>query len=246
MARAAAEKTVQLLCIGRMDDSHQPLWQQLEREGVSVSFARTQRAGVQMAAELQPQVVLISIVEGHSSGERICRLLGRTLPGAQRLLICDRASVTENSCEGRLVRPFTVRKLREVVQELLKFARPHVLSVGPLTLDLTTRVLTTPRGQSRVTPKQAALLQIFLERPNRVISRRDLMERIWNTAYLGDTRTLDVHIRWLRERIEEDPTRPQILLTRRGVGYYLNVEQSCGLDELLDEESAAEPLLLAD
>ncbi len=61
---------------------------------------------------------------------------------------------------------------------------------------------------THLTPKQCHLLAIFMQRPNQVISREDLMKEIWDTHYLGDTRTLDVHIRWLREKIEADPTRP--------------------------------------
>ena len=60
-----------------------------------------------------------------------------------------------------------------------------------------------------------------MQHPNQVISRRELMEHIWKTGYLGDTRTLDVHVRWLREKIELDPDRPEILVTKRGVGYVL-------------------------
>jgi two-component system phosphate regulon response regulator PhoB len=69
----------------------------------------------------------------------------------------------------------------------------------------------------------ASLLEQFLRQPNQIIGRHTLMEEVWNTSYFGDTRTLDVHIRWLREIIEQDPSSPKLLRTVRGVGYILSV-----------------------
>lgn len=73
------------------------------------------------------------------------------------------------------------------------------------------------------TPKEAHLLAILMQHPGQVVSRARIMREVWQTDYLGDTRTLDVHICWLRHKLEADPTRPQLLLTLRGVGYVLNV-----------------------
>jgi DNA-binding response OmpR family regulator len=70
-----------------------------------------------------------------------------------------------------------------------------------------------------LTPKQAQLLEEFVRYPNQVVSRRQLMQNVWRTDYIGDTRTLDVHIRWVREIIEEDPAQPKLLRTVRGKGY---------------------------
>ena len=79
-----------------------------------------------------------------------------------------------------------------------------------------------------------------MRRPNQVISRKDLMDQIWNTEYLGDTRTLDVHVRWLREKIEADPKRPVLLLTRRGVGYVLAVPELVATSNIQDEVEVLE------
>ena len=73
------------------------------------------------------------------------------------------------------------------------------------------------------TPKEAHLLAILMQHPGQVVSRARIMKEVWQTDYLGDTRTLDVHICWLRQKLEADPTRPQLLLTQRGVGYVLNL-----------------------
>ncbi len=141
------------------------------------------------------------------------------------MLISEAGAASDAPCEMRLVRPFTVRKQRELVLKLLAAAAPHILRAGTLQLDPVARLVTTPAGQQRLTPKQCSLLAMLMQHPNQVISRRDIMERIWNTTYLGDMRTLEVHIRWLREKIEAEPTRPTTLLTRRGVGYMLSVPE---------------------
>ena len=75
-------------------------------------------------------------------------------------------------------------------------------------------------------PKEARLLAILMQHPGRVVSRAKIMKEVWHTDYLGDTRTLDVHICSLRHKLEEDPTRPQLLLTERGVGYRLKVPEN--------------------
>lgn len=236
MSRKSNAQALRILHIGRIDEAHQSLWDQLQREGIQVTFARTQKQGLLMATESQPQVVVISTADVHSSGVRLCRALGRRLPNTRRLLVVERGSTTNAPCEQRLVRPFTDRKLRETLFKLLDEAAPHVLRVGSLQLDLVTRILNGPNGRRHLTPKESDLMAAFMKRPNQVISRKDLMDLIWDTAYLGDTRTLDVHVRWLRLKLEPDPGRPTILVTRRGVGYVLIVsELAIAADEEEDE-----------
>lgn len=225
MGREPDAKPVQILYIGRADPSHEKSWQQFQREGLGIAFARTQKLGLEMANELHPQIVAINTANSQFSGERLSRTLGRRLPGLQRLLIVDRGVGAEFPCEMRLVRPFTGHKLRESLMKLLSAAAPNILQAGPLQLDLIGRVVTSPQGKQHLTPKQCDLLATLMQRPNQVLSRRDLMGRIWDTEYLGDTRTLDVHIRWLREKIEVDPTQPRFLQTRRKVGYVLTIPE---------------------
>jgi len=225
MGREPKDTPVQILHIGLVDSNHEHLWQQLQREGIKVAFALTQGTGLQMIRELQPLVVVIDTTTSHFSGDRLCRTLGRRLPGAQRLLIVGRGTEETAPCEKRIVRPFTIRKLREALFELLNGAPPRTLEVGPVRLDLISQVVMGPNGQQHLTPKLCTLLTIFMQHPNQAISRKDLMARIWGAGYLNDTRTLDVHIRWLREKIEPDPADPSLLLTRRGIGYIFAIPE---------------------
>jgi DNA-binding response OmpR family regulator len=232
----AGSKAVHILYIGRADSSHGKVWQQFERDGYAVASARTQVEGLQFAWGLQPRVVVVNTANSGFSGDRLCRTLGRRLPGVQRLLIVERGAGADVPCELRLVRPFTGRKLRDCLLKLLEASAPNILTVGDVQLDLVSRVVNSPRGRQHLTPKQCNLLAWLMLHPNQVISRKDLMERVWHTVYLGDTRTLDVHIRWLREKIEHNPTSPAILRTRRGVGYMLSVSEVRGASGLLPDE----------
>lgn len=94
-----------------------------------------------------------------------------------------------------------------------------MLAVGAFTLDLENRTVAGPAGTSRLTPMLAALLALLMKHPGEPVSRPTIMREVWHTTYLEDTRTLDVHISWLRRCIEPQPARPTYLLTRRGLGY---------------------------
>lgn len=216
-------RTPQVLYIGRTDPNHERLWQQLQQEGIGIVFTRTQKAGLQLARELKPRVVIINTMNGAFTGDRLCRALGRLLPNVQRLLLTEANAGEAIPCERRLPRPFTVGKLREAILKLLEAANPHIVRAGELRLDLSTRSLDGPLGHHRLTPKECSLLAYLMRRPNQVFSRHQLMKDIWETPYMADTRTLDVHIHWLREKLERDPKAPTTLVTKRGVGYVLVV-----------------------
>jgi DNA-binding response OmpR family regulator len=221
MSRNSGAKPAQILYIGREDSSYEKVWQSIEQEGIGVAFARTQTLGLQLARELQPNVVVINPSNSHFSGERLSLALRHKVPQARRVLLVERGEGKLIECEERLVRPFTGKKLRDTIVKMLESLAPHVLKVGPVELDTISRIVLGPQGSAHLTPKQCQLLSIFMQRPNQVISREDLMREIWDTHYLGDTRTLDVHIRWLREKIEPDPMKPAVLLTIRKIGYKL-------------------------
>jgi two-component system phosphate regulon response regulator PhoB len=98
-------------------------------------------------------------------------------------------------------------------------ASQQVFRVADLTLDLASREIKGCNGNNKLTPKECQLLALFMSYPGRVLSRKLLMKEVWDTDFVDDTRTLEVHICWLRKKIEEDPSNPQRLRTVRGVGY---------------------------
>ncbi len=101
----------------------------------------------------------------------------------------------------------------------------RLVQAGDLSLDLDARCVIKNGLATHLTFKECALLEIFMNNGGEVVSRRRLMKDVWDTDYLGDTRTLDVHIRWLREKIEDHPSEPTLLRTVRGVGYRFEVKK---------------------
>jgi DNA-binding response OmpR family regulator len=177
-----------------------------------------------------PSLIVFDATAMRSSGARTCRRL-RGLLTHTPIIHC-RADFEERQPEAGadvyLRMPFTARKLLNRVHDLLP-ADPEVdeiIRYGHLRLSLGKRAIDVGgQGDQRLTPKLAQLLEELLRHPNEVLSRRDIMRRVWNTDYVGDTRTLDVHVRWVREYIEKDPARPTILRTVRGQGFLLAVPE---------------------
>ena len=97
------------------------------------------------------------------------------------------------------------------------------LQAGDLVLDVEKRVVSCDNGKVKLTPKECRLLGAFMSNGGQVLTREYLMKEVWDTDYMGDTRTLDVHIRYLRVKIEKDPDNPERILTIRGVGYRLGL-----------------------
>jgi DNA-binding response OmpR family regulator len=172
--------------------------------------------------------VQLSIVDVTCGREALtyCQAIQRLLPLVPRILLVDEeAEVTAESqrltCGNVLQMPFTTRRVVNRVDKLLNHRQGHLLRVDDLIFNLQTRCVHRGDHVNRLTPKQAALLQVFMEHAGQTLKRKFLMEAVWNTDYMGDTRTLDVHVRWLREKIEENPSQPRYLRTVRGVGYRL-------------------------
>ena len=110
-----------------------------------------------------------------------------------------------------------------MAQMAQKEAIEKSLYVGDMTLDLETATLRKNGSEIHLTPKETKVMALLMQNVGKVVSRSVLMQEVWDTEYLGDTRTLDVHICWLRQKIEEDPRIPEYILTRRGQGYELRV-----------------------
>lgn len=114
----------------------------------------------------------------------------------------------------------TIRRLANRVKRLLtKSQDSDILCQGDIVLDLRQRTVTRGNAQHRLTPRQARLLEVFMRHPNRVLTRAFLMKEVWKTDFLGDTRTLEVHVHWLRKAVEDDPNHPVCLTTVRCIGY---------------------------
>ena len=154
-------------------------------------------------------------------GQRTCQALHENAAEIPIILILKDRDVM--GATFVLAPPFTSRKLFNRIGRILKSDEGKILQVGGLTLSLGTRHVNNGTKERRLNPKEFELLKVFLRSPGRVLSRKFLMKKIWKTDYTGDTRTLDVHIHWLRNKIEKDPRYPVYLRTVRGVGYRFDI-----------------------
>ena len=200
----------------------------LEKEGLQVHLVHTGAAAVAWATGNRPDIVVFDASSMRSSGVRSCRRIRRAI-GDTPIIHClaaDRIEDRTAEADIYLVMPFTSRKLINRIRALLPAddLKEEIVRAGNLTFFLLKRsVDVAGRGESRLTPKLARLLEEFLRHPNEILGRHHLIETVWNTNYFEDTRTLDVHIRWLREIIEVDPAKPKLVKTLRGMGYIFNV-----------------------
>lgn len=178
----------------------------------------------------QPDLIVFDASTMRSNGVRICQRI-RKYSEQTPLIHCRASGEVEDRSAGAdvyLERPFTARKLLNRVRALLpaNSAKEEIIRYGDLTLFRTKRsVEVLGKGEFTLTPKLALLLETFIRHPNELLSRRDLMLAVWDTDFIGDTRTLDVHVRWIRECIEAEPSHPQRLKTVRGRGYMLLAQE---------------------
>lgn len=174
------------------------------------------------ADEQLPSVVVLDAISMQSHGDRIGKQIKNGLPSIPLIHLLPQRH--ESAADVVLAQPFTARKLMNCIERLLHQASDEeVIRCGPLAMNLSRRVLVANGQETQLTPKLALLVELFLRNPGKTLDRKALMEHVWQTDYLGDTRTLDVHIRWFRRAIETDPGSPLYLKTVRGVGYRLDL-----------------------
>jgi DNA-binding response OmpR family regulator len=219
---------VSLLLVESKSAGSESLAPSLIKADLQVKIAYTGSEALFMISEGRPDLVVVDATNMRSNGVRTCRRLKKDL-GDTPIIHCRNQNQNDDRTAGAdvyLVQPFTARKLLNRVRVLIPAddLNEEIVRAGPLTLYTSKRsVEILGQGEKRLTPKLATLLNEFLLHPNEVIGRHHLMKVVWDTDYFGDTRTLDVHIRWLREIIEDNPAKPQLLRTVRGVGYIFSI-----------------------
>jgi DNA-binding response OmpR family regulator len=196
----------------------------LRKKEYLVEIVPTGSEAVRRLVEIDPDLVVVNAASLRSSGKRICNEIRDKAKNVPIVLIVS----PEHSISGLpsanvvLELPFTSRKLLNRIAPLLPGDGKNILHVGFIRLDLELKRVRCKGREARLTPRLTHLLQVLLLHAGEAVERQKLFTEVWETQYTGDTRTLDVHISWLREALEEDPRRPQFLKTIRGVGYRLD------------------------
>ena len=196
----------------------------LQKKGFDIRSFQNGSQAVSKIKQISPSLVVINAASLRSTGIRICFSVRKKEPKLPIILILENEKpVDKDLAESVLALPFTVQKLVNRIKALLPSDGKNVVTAGPIQLDLDHKRVRCLSKNAKLTPRLITLLHILMDKHGEVVEREALFKKVWETNYTGDTRTLDVHISWLRRAIELDPNNPKFLKTIRGVGYRLDV-----------------------
>jgi two-component system response regulator RegX3 len=219
-----------LLVIEDEPSISEPLAYMLEKEGFEVAVAETGPAGVEEFDRSGADLVLLDMMLPGLSGTDVCKAL-RQKTNVPIIMLTARDSEVDKvvglelGADDYVTKPFSHRELLARIRAVLRRqSEPEepastALEVGPVRMDVD-RHRVTVSGQSVQLPlKEFELLELLLRNAGRVLTRQQLIDRVWGADYVGDTKTLDVHVKRLRAKVEPEPKSPKHLLTVRGLGY---------------------------
>jgi DNA-binding response OmpR family regulator len=212
----------------------------LEKQGYQVEATGDGRVALDLARQLKPDLILLDIMLPGMDGFEVCRTLRREMNIPVLMLTArddeiDRVVGLEVGADDYLTKPFSMRELmarvkaqlrrsaviREELEKikLVETAAHDVLIFGNLSINQTRREVMFENQPLALKPKEYELLLFLAQHRGQMLSREFILERVWGWDYIGDSRTVDVHVRWLRQKIESDPASPTRIVTVRGGGY---------------------------
>jgi two-component system response regulator RegX3 len=234
---AAADRNVELaphiLIVEDEESLADSVRYNLEREGFAVSVAVDGRKAIERFRVEQPALVILDLMLPEVSGLDVCRAI-RAESDVPIIMVtakdseADKVTGLELGADDYVTKPFSVRELVSRVRAHLRRAgrraepalpTDDILRGGPVEMDVARHDVTIGGSPVAFPPKEFELLEAFLRRKDRLLTRLFLIEEIWGADYVGDTKTLDVHVKRLRQKIESDPHEPNHLVTVRGLGY---------------------------
>jgi len=211
----------------------------LKKEGYIVEIAGDGNKGLELARSSKPDLIILDVMLPGMDGFEVCRTLRHETNIPVLMLTArddeiDRVVGLEVGADDYLAKPFSMRELIARVKALLRRVRlmreeadtntqegfqPKLMTFGNLVIDMTRREVRLNGQVVPCKPKEYELLTFMGQHKGRVLTRELILERVWGWGFVGDSRTVDVHIRWLREKVEEVPDKPQRIITVRGAGY---------------------------
>lgn len=214
-----------LLIEGKRTD-HPSFAAGLTKKGYLVESVPSGTAALAHLDNIIPDLVVVDASSMRTSGKRICQSLHDKESSLPVILVIDQNSDPNDNygADAILILPFTKQKLINRIRQLLPIQNNGGLTAGPITLDVSQKRAICENKQIQLTPRLVTLLRILMEHPGEVVEREALFREAWETDYTADTRSLDVHMSWLRQAIEDNPRHPKYIKTIRGVGYRLDVE----------------------
>ena len=205
----------------------------LRKEGYDVSVAATGPDALAEFDRTGADIVLLDLMLPGLPGTEVCRRIRQTSNVPVIMVSAkddevDKVVGLELGADDYVTKPYSPRELVARIRAVLRRGvepdlAPPVLEAGPIRMDVERHMVTVRGVDQRLPLKEFELLEFFLRNPGRVLTRGQLIDRIWGANYVGDTKTLDVHVKRLRSKLETDPSEPSHLVTVRGLGYKLEV-----------------------
>jgi len=223
--------TIRLLFLGRqaaLSQAFESAWQAIRAAeavpptpALRVIWVNSQKQA-QRALRVHPFNALILEVDNQRQHRtRFCQEMRRRYPALGIVAVTpEPLKLKQFAFDETICLPLRAKAVENLMGLLCQKDKSE-LSFGRIRLNVAARIVQGPRGSHHLPPKQCALLHLLLSNGDEIVTRQTIMRSVWETDYLEDTRTLDVHVRWLREKIEPDPSRPVHLLTVRGQGFRL-------------------------
>jgi two-component system response regulator RegX3 len=205
----------------------------LRKEGYEVAIAADGNTALTEFDRFGPDIVLLDLMLPGVPGTEVCRQI-RQSSSVPVIMVSakddevDKVVGLELGADDYVTKPYSPRELVARIRAVLRRGQepdlmPDTLEAGPVRMDVERHVVTVDGNEQRLPLKEFELLEMFLRNPGRVLTRGQLIDRVWGSDYVGDTKTLDVHVKRLRAKLEPDPSEPKLLVTVRGLGYKLDL-----------------------
>ena len=226
----AGPRGPQILVVEDEPSIAQPLAEALSRQGFRPTVARSGAEAIELTASLKPDVVLLDLALPDTDGRDVCRTLRRSSDVPIIMVtasgtVVDRVVGLEIGADDYVVKPFAVGELTARIRAVLRRGRaevtPNELLVQDLRIDVGARRVWRAGQELDLTRKEFDLLVRLARDVGRVVTREALMSDVWDMNWFGSTKTLDVHVAWLRRKLGDDPSAPRYVHTVRGVGFRL-------------------------
>lgn len=200
-------------------DQSESLFANLTEQGYEVAVSATPEAALETTKTLWPNLIVFNSANTLFNLVNFQVALNKTNLNVPYVVVGDKNLVMYAGSETIVVAPGKSQQLSQGLKKAASNQKNRFVRLPGLTLDCYKHQMLRNSRIYNLTPKEFKLLHLLINHHDQILSRKTIMQEVWETDYLGDTRTLDVHIRWLREKIEDNPSRPQRLITIRGTGY---------------------------
>lgn len=203
----------------------------LKRAGFDVLEAGTGELGIEIVSKESPDIVILDIMLPGINGYEVCEFLKQSYPNIGIIMLTAKAQDSDKvvgfdlGADHYLVKPFNPLELTAIVKALLRrmtvgnnLSKREITS-GPFRIDLDSKCLYKRGEKVELTPKEYTLMKVFIENPEKAFNRDELLDMIWGYNYIGENKIIDVNIRRLRSKIEDDPSHPSWIETVWGTGY---------------------------